>query len=499
MHRPSAYNILIALAATMGSLTYGYTNAILGGTLTKASFFEYMKLDPTGPGARHVETIETALNGVVYGGGFLAMWASPVIADKFGRLALMRFAGVIGVIGAGLQAGSVSTTMLIIARLVAGAAMGICAGTVPTYQAEIAPPMNRGLIVGLHASMIGFGNVIAGWIGVGFFHVNGQVSWRVPFAIQAVFPLILFILTFLLRESPRWLYMNDRAEEAEQILVKLHQRRDDPHHEFAHREMYIIKEQIEYERITKLPLWQALKQRSLQKRFMIGWLAIWCTQCSGVIVVLAYQSPIYEGLGFSPFVASILGAVWTVMNFTGNFTGGILGDYIGRSRQLVIGLAVNVLLLTALCVCVKVATHGAETGGAVFTLLIAFVYAAFLECPALVYSSEIFPGEWRAFGVSTSISISFLGQLIFTVAAPTALRTIGPYFYVVFIGLTALQLIVAILLFPNTKGFTLEQMSAVFGDVVVDMDGTTKDASDFTKTHHDADTLEIEKVGFEPA
>lgn len=182
----------------------------------------------------------------------------------------------------------------------------------------------------------------------------------------------------------------------------------------------------------------------------------------------------------------------------------------------VIGLAVNVLLLTALCVCVKVATHGAETGGAVFTLLIAFVYAAFLECPALVYSSEIFPGEWRAFGVSTSISISFLGQLIFTVAAPTALRTIGPYFYVVFIGLTALQLVVAVLLFPNvsvlkrihvklladvfqTKGFTLEQMSAVFGDVVVDMDGTTKDASDFTKTHHDADTLEIEKVDFERA
>lgn len=122
------------------------------------------------------------------------MWASPVIADKFGRLALMRFAGVIGVIGAGLQAGSVSTSMLIVARLVAGAAMGICAGTVPTYQAEIAPPTTRGLIVGLHgmlstkpllsynsradfvaASMIGFGNVIAGWIGVGMFHVHGQV------------------------------------------------------------------------------------------------------------------------------------------------------------------------------------------------------------------------------------------------------------------------------------------------------------------------------------
>lgn len=247
---------------------------------------------------------------------------------------------------------------------------------------------------------------------------------------------------------------------------------------------------------------------------------------------IAYQAPIYEGLGFSPFLAAILGAVWCIMNFVGNFTGGVLGDFIGRSRQLgksnrllstlyqkqasltcnapVIGLGVNVLLLTGLCVCTKISNKPAETGGAVFTLLIAFIYAAFLECPALVYSSELFPGEWRAFGVSTSISISFLGQLIFTVAAPTALRTIGAYFYVVFIGLTAVQLVIAILLFPNvgiqhlfvlcplttcqTKGFTLEQMSAVFGDVVVDMDGNTEKASEFIKEHHEADTLKLENV-----
>ena len=141
--------------------------------------------------------------------------------------------------------------------------------------------------------------------------------------------------------------------------------------------------------------------------------------------------------------------------------------------------------------------------------LIAFVYAAFLECPALVYSSELFPGEWRAFGVSTSISISFIGQLIFTVAAPTALRTTGAYFYVVFIGLTAIQFVIALVFFPNvrvpdhccqgslltfhqTKGFTLEQMSAVFGDVVVDTEGNTHDASDFVKEHADGDTLQLE-------
>ncbi|KAK4501065.1 hypothetical protein PRZ48_006871 [Zasmidium cellare] len=495
MHRPSWYNILIAMAATMGSLTYGYTNAILGDTLTKASFFEYMKLDPEGPGAKHVQTIETIWNGMVYTGGTIAMWASPVIADKFGRLALMRFGGIIGVIGAALQAGSVSTSMLIVARLISGAAMGICAGTVPTYQAEIAPPMNRGLIVGLHASMIGFGNVIAAWVGVAFWSVNSQVGWRFPFGLQGLFPLLLFVLTFVLPESPRWLCMYDRTEEAEKVLIKLHKRKDDPNDEFAHREMHIIAEQIAYEKRTKLPIHQALGQRSLQKRFAIGWLAVWCTQCSGVIVVLAYQSTIYQGLGFSPFMSAILGGVWCIMNFIGNFTGGILGDFIGRSRQLVIGLGVNILLLTGLCVCTKIDNKPAQTGGAVFTLLVAFIYAAFLECPALVYSSELFPGEWRAFGVSTSISISFIGQLIFTVAAPTALQSIGAYFYVVFIGLTALQFVIAILVFPNTKGFTLEQMSAVFGDVVVDMDGNAEDPSDFLKENHEADTLRLENAG----
>jgi hypothetical protein len=119
--------------------------------------------------------------------------------------------------------------------------------------------------------------------------------------------------------------------------------------------------------------------------------------------------------------------------------------------SLVCGLAVNTLLLVGLCVCTKVGNKAAETGGAVFTLLIAFVYASFLECPAVVYSSELFPGEWRSFGVSTSIAISFLGQLIFTAAAPTALKTTGAYFYVVFIGLTAVQFVIAWFLFPNVR------------------------------------------------
>ena len=84
--------------------------------------------------------------------------------------------------------------------------------------------------------------------------------------------------------------MNDRNEEAERIMVKLHARNDDPNHEFARSELFIIKKQIDHEKAARKPWNQALKQRPLQKRFLVGWMAIWCTQVSGVIVVLCKNS-----------------------------------------------------------------------------------------------------------------------------------------------------------------------------------------------------------------
>ena len=84
--------------------------------------------------------------------------------------------------------------------------------------------------------------------------------------------------------------MHDRAEEAENILIALHKRKNDPHNLFAQKELLVIKNQIDYERQHRLPVWQALKKRSLQKRFLIGFLSMSCTQCSGLLVVLSKQN-----------------------------------------------------------------------------------------------------------------------------------------------------------------------------------------------------------------
>lgn len=84
--------------------------------------------------------------------------------------------------------------------------------------------------------------------------------------------------------------MNDRIDEATKVLIALHKRSNDPDDTFALQEMQIIVNQINYEKSNRLPVKEAIKQPSLVKRFVLGFLALWNTQCSGLIVVLGKVS-----------------------------------------------------------------------------------------------------------------------------------------------------------------------------------------------------------------
>lgn len=124
--------------------------------------------------------------------------------------------------------------------------------------------------------------------------------------------------------------MQDRVPEAEKVLIRLHQRDDDPDHTFARSELYIIKGQIEYEKTTKKPLLQAIRQRSLLKRFAVGFLAIWSTQCSGVIVVLCrLDSKTFLQIAVLTILCSV-----PVDNLRGSWLLTVRCIYIGRRMVL---------------------------------------------------------------------------------------------------------------------------------------------------------------------
>lgn len=94
--------------------------------------------------------------------------------------------------------------MMILGRFIGGIACGALLSVVPTYISETAPPERRGVFVGITGMMISVGFAIANWIGYAGAFAAGDVSWRVPLAMQIPIPILLTIGTYLVPFSPRW-------------------------------------------------------------------------------------------------------------------------------------------------------------------------------------------------------------------------------------------------------------------------------------------------------
>jgi MFS family permease len=157
-HKPSCLIGLVLPAqvsfiAAIGSLTYGYTISAFGNVLSNPNFNEYMGLAAVGPRAGYTTTMIALWNCILYVGAFFGCGSYSLAAAKYGRRAPIAVGGALSLIGGALQAGMVNAAMCTVARLILGAGIGLLLTAVPTYQAEIAPPSGRGLIVGLHGML----------------------------------------------------------------------------------------------------------------------------------------------------------------------------------------------------------------------------------------------------------------------------------------------------------------------------------------------------------
>lgn len=138
------------LVACIGSFTYGYNIAILSTTLSKPDFFLYMKLDPVGPGKGYTNSIISALNCLLYVGAVMGGILYSILSNRFGRKNPIMVSAAISVLGSAIQAGSVDVAMMCVSRVIVGISQGLILPAIPLYQAEVAPPHARGLMVGLH-------------------------------------------------------------------------------------------------------------------------------------------------------------------------------------------------------------------------------------------------------------------------------------------------------------------------------------------------------------
>ena len=195
-------------------------------------------------------------------GALVASPATGILADRFGRKAIILVADLLFAIGALCQAVSDGVPAMIFGRTVVGIAVGGASLVVPLYISELSPSAFRGKLVTISTLFITLGQVVAYFIGYMLSLQKG--GWRWMVGLGALPAVIQFGLLIILPESPRWLAKAERIQEARNVLQKVYGKGKEGIVEGVLR---AIKKEISEEELTNDDVAISLSGNILQVQF----------------------------------------------------------------------------------------------------------------------------------------------------------------------------------------------------------------------------------------
>ncbi|CAI0464053.1 unnamed protein product [Linum tenue] len=383
-------------------------------------------------------------------GAMIGAITSGSLADLLGRKGVMRLSSAFcaaGWIAIYFAEGAVA---LDIGRLATGYGMGVFSYVVPVFISEIAPKNLRGALATLNQVMI------CGGVSVSFI-IGTFLTWR-AIALTGLVPCgILLIGLFFIPESPRWLAKRGHEKEFEVALQKLRGKDANIAEEAAE-----IMEYIEtLDRLPKVKMLDLFNRRYLRS-VIIGVGLMVAQQFGGINGVCFYLSNIFQSAGFSPSVGTITYAILQVV-VTLLITQVI--DRAGRKPLLLASGSGLVLacLITGLSFYLKVnelALDYVPVMAVTGILLYIGSFSAGMGAVPWVIMSEIFPINIKgaAGGLATLVNWFGAWAVSYTFNFLMSWSSYGTF--LVYAGINALAIVFVIMVVPETKGRTLEQIQA---------------------------------------
>jgi len=403
----------------------------------------------------------------------LAMMVAGPLSDRFGRRAVIRVAAVLFALSAVASAVAPDYTTLVAARMLGGFGVGAALIIAPMYIAEIAPPGIRGrlvsfnqlnIVIGISAAyfsnylILSLGQSDLAWAQA----MNlGAWNWRWMLGVEALPAIIYFLALFFVPESPRWLIMHGRDDDALGIMKRALGAGQ------AESDLRQVRQSLDAEASEDKGSLRELFQPAMKLVLTIGISVAILQQITGINSVFFYAPMIFEQSGIGTDAAFMQAVMVGLVNLVFTVLAILFIDKLGRRPLMIAGLAVIAVCMLLLAYGFGSATYS-ETGELVdinATLILVGIlgfvagFAISLGPVMWVLFSELFPNRIRGIAISfvglINSSVSFIVQLVF----PWELENFGNSTTFLIYGLFAVAgLVLVIRILPETKGRSLEEL-----------------------------------------
>lgn len=443
---------IAAIAATLGALAAGSMLGWSAPVMVKIVNTENTHYD---------FPITTAqgdwISSIINLGAAFICYPIGLIMDRIGRKTTMLLLVIPFTLGWLLITFGTSVAMLIVGRFITGLSGGAFCVTAPAYTSEIAQDSIRGTLGSYFQLMI--------TVGILFAYVVGSYTPVFIFNILCtIIPIVFGIIFFFMPESPNFLVVKGKNDEAREALIKLRGSAYDVDYELDN-----LKFKAEEAKANPVSYLSAITKKTAVKAMIICYFLMVFQQLSGINAVIFNASQIFTDAGAtipSELATIIIGIIQVVATFGSS----LVVDKLGRRILLMLSALIMCICSTALGVYFFLQERDASAVASIAWLplvsLSIFIIAfsiGFGPIPWMM-AGELCKIDIKAFVGSTAGTLNWLLSFTVTSTFNSLNQTIGAgQVFWLFAGIMLIGFIFIFFVVPETKGKSVDEIQVMLG------------------------------------
>ncbi|KIW18021.1 hypothetical protein PV08_02308 [Exophiala spinifera] len=394
------------------------------------------------------------------------VYVGSVISNRYGRRMCVFVMSIYALFSSAIIFSSHTKAQILAGRTIHYCYLGMELAVVPTTLAELSPPRFRSSMVGLYWLSIKLGGLIISVIANRTSQVNTNWAWRIPFSLFFIVPTIVASLIWFLPESPRWLVLRDRHDEAAKSLRRLRKP------ETSDAQLMAELDELETavaQQPHKGKFMEVFRGTHL-RRTMIACMVNFFQQASGQSFSSQYGTLFVKGLGgVDPFTINMVN---NAMNVIGIVICLLLSDRFGRRPMIHISGVLQVgALLTMGALGVHAHPRLSERRGIVAMLLVfSFGYSVGWAPLTYLIAAEVPSPQLREHTLRLAYTIKLVTEWTVSFTYPyledDQYAGLGSKLGFIYGSFAALAVICGYFFVPETRDLALEEIDWQFSNDV---------------------------------